>query len=369
MTKRTQQRRNKGLLPGMIILMILGTVCFISLTTFPQQEGSPLPVESSPLPTVGLAPRMFPTAAPAVIIVVATPTNGPDNMATRAAIEIRAAQDQAAGQAAYRLAGEAELTRQWALATIEGAEAQIEATHVAELNGIKLAATRVALELEAADDRATATRVALIETTVQAKRNAEATHAAAIRIKERDTELHQATVREWTKPLSVAAMPVLLFGFVTVAVLLMIRAALARNLANDIMAVVERVTGHFAPIIDGTVVPISSTDVTGLTALAGADRDMIEMLYVARQVSSLAINQLRTAGYTGGGPKWTRLMQKLADDPRSPGGLGWVFLDGTGGGKRYLLRAGVNINDIIQAYGGFMHQSPPTLMRTDPIGS
>jgi len=78
----------------------------------------------------------------------------------------------------------------------------------------------------------------------------------------------------------------------------------------------------------------------------------------------LAYNQLRKAGYKSGGPKWQRLVERLADDPRSPGGMGWVILASNGGSQRYILRSGVNINDIAAAYGVYDH--PPTLAQVAP---
>jgi len=340
--------------PVALLLLFLATAC---------ARGGELPRQ------VNSSPAVLPSLSPAVTVLVATPTPGPDYNATRAAIEIRAAEDQAAGDQAYRLAGEAELTRQWTLATVEAGEAAIEATRAAELHEVVMVGTQQALELASANDQATATRQAALAMTSQADQDQERAHAAAIRAKERDAELHRATVQQWTRPLSAAVLPLMLFGLVVTAVLLMIRAALARNLADDILDLVERVTGNFAPIIDGTAVPVQprrspSTDLAEIKGLSQVDQDMLDLLHYARRAGSLAYNKLRAAGYSGGGPRWQRLLEKLAHDPRAPGGVGWVILDGSGGSKRYILRAGVNINDIRQAYGAF--SVSPTPVRVHP---
>ena len=308
------------------------------------------------------------TLPPEVIVLIATPTQGPDYNATRASFEIQAAANaaanEAAGKEAFRLAGLAELERQVALSTIQAIEADVAATYAAEVQAVELDATTEALELAAVADRATATRQAHLAGIAQDQADIEARHAAAIRAKDREAEIQRATVRQWTRPLSAAALPVLLFGFVTTAVLLMVRAALARHLADDILDVIARVTGHFAPYVDSTAVQIPSTNITALDNLATGDTDMLDMLHFSRRSGSLAYNKLRAAGYRGGGPKWQSLVERLATDPRSPGAMGWCILDATGGSKRYILRAGVGINDVLSAYGGF--NNPPTPMMATP---
>lgn len=345
--------RKARALPVLIFLAILASGCGTGVALVPGVMDT-IPKQAGPLATL----------PPEVIVLIATPTQGPDYTATRASFEIQAAANEAAGKEAFRLAGLAELERQAALSTIQAIEADVAATHEAEIQAVELDATTEALELAAVADRATATRQAHLAGIAQAEQDTEAAHLAVIRSKDREAEIQRATVRQWTRPLSAAALPVLLFGFVTTAVLLMVRAALARHLADDILDVIARVTGHFAPYIEGQAVQIPSTNVKALDNLATGDADMLDLLHFSRRAGSLAYNQLRQAGYRGGGPKWQSLVERLATDPRSPGAMGWCILDATGGSKRYILRAGVGINDVLSAYGGF--NNPPAPMLATP---
>ena len=286
--------------------------------------------------------------SPAVstVIVVASPTPGPDWSATRAAIEIQAAADRAAGDQAYRLAGEAELTRQWSAATAEAGLATATAQHVATLSAIEAHATQQALALAAAADRATATRSAVLAATVQHDQDLARAHVAALDASERTAEMRRQRAQEWVRPLVGITGPFLVFALAVSAGLLVLRLALARDLADDLIAVVERVTGNFAPLlIEGEAVPVLDPAAPA-AALGAGDSELAEFLRYALGAGSYCYDPIRAAGWAHGARSWQRHMERLTAD-------GWAIKVSNGrGGQKYIERG--NNRRIIDALSHYV---------------
>ena len=288
--------------------------------------------------------------SPAVstVIVVATPTPGPDWSATAAAIEIQAAADRAAGDAAYKVAGQIEITRQWDMATVQAGQATATAHHAATLGAIAAEGTRQALAVQADAARATATRAAVLAATVQGEQDAARAHQSTLIASQRLAEVRRERAQEWVRPVAGVTGPLLLFGLVLTGVLLMLRMALARDLADDLIAVLERFTGHFAPVIEGEII---SAGLPGPPApVASADNDRLEFLRYALSAGTYAYDQMRTAGWPGGARRWQRTMEQLQAD-------GWaVLVKNRHGGQKYIAPGG---RDILHALAHYSQTTPP----------
>lgn len=342
---------------------------------------------SSCAPPATAAQRQSVSPAPAIVplgaqmVVVATPTAGPDYNATRSAIDIQAAANRAAGDEAFRLAGEAELDAQRAIATIQAQQvaatashaetmAAIQATQGAELHAIAGEGTRAAIEIEVSAAQGAATRQARAQQTAQAEQAIEQKHAAALREKERIAEQRAADWKEYTRPLLAIAPGILVLAFCITAACMLMRLALARDVVADFLALVERLTGNFDTTINGTAYPVDSTAlVPGSKVMAQEDGDLLQLLIYAVKADCFQFDTLTQGGYPSDKKKWVRLMARLQRD-------GWAVKINVGGSvDKWIVRrdsqgADIPIHEILTSYRtAFQTMGPapsPSLTRGMP---
>lgn len=312
-------------------------------------------------------------AARAVRVVVATGTRGPDYAATQGAIEIEAAGDRAAGEEAYRLAGEAELERERALGTIQAGQATgtaehgemvaaMEGTRGAELHGIAAEGTREAIRIGVAAGADRATRQAGVEGTAEAEQDAVHAHQLALAAKKRKAEMRAADLRAvWGAYIWPIVQGGVILAICWASVYFLFQLAMAGKLVDRIIAFSSSISGHWEPVFNGTAYPAPTGPSNGNKRLADDDGDLLQLLIYATKVDCFTFDRLAAGGYPRRKERWVELMARLQGD-------GWVMKVGLpGAATKWVVKGdsrgrSVGIHEILTSYRvGFQTMSPPLL--------
>lgn len=309
--------------------------------------------------------RALSLPSPAAIerVVVATPTpGGVDYNATRSVLEIAAAADRAAGDAAYRLAGEAELDAQHAMATIQAAQATATAKYAegaaatrdardAELHAVAVEEQRAAAAIAIAAEADRATRQAVVSLTAVAEQDAVHVHQLELVDKERRAETRAADLGEfWNSYVWPIAKGLFVLALITAAIILVFQLTMAGKLMDRLIDFSSTISGHWEPALNGTAYPVENDLLQlGGKTLAKEDGDLLQVLIYAVKADCFQFDALVQGGYPADKKKWVRLMARLERD-------GWVIKVNVGGSvDKWIVRRDnqgldIPIHEILTSY-------------------
>jgi len=334
--------------------LILGLVYVASLPSLPA------PAQAQQQESAGMEFAIAPVVA--VTVLVATPTpGGTDYNATRSALEIKAAGDRAAGDEAYRLAGEAEREAQAAMATVQVAQATatasiaetetaIQATQGAELHAIAIQESQAAAAIEVAAGADRATRQAAVALTAEAEQEVIHAHKLALAAKDRRAETRAADLGEfWDSYVWPIAKGAFILALIAAAIILVFQLTMAGRLMDRLIDFSSTVSGHWEPALNGTAYPVEQMPQLGSKVLAPEDGDMLQMLIRAVKADCFQFDRLVDAGYPLDKKKWVGLMARLDRD-------GWVIKVRVGGSvDKWIVRQDsrgqdIPIHEILTSY-------------------
>jgi len=349
--------------------LILGLVYVASLPSLPA------PAQAQQQESAGMEFAIAPVVA--VTVLVATPTpGGTDYNATRSALEIKAAGDRAAGDEAYRLAGEAEREAQAAMATVQVAQATatasiaetetaIQATQGAELHAIAIQESQAAAAIEVAAGADRATRQAAVALTAEAEQEVIHAHKLALAAKDRRAETRAADLGEfWDSYVWPIAKGAFILALIAAAIILVFQLTMAGRLMDRLIDFSSTVSGHWEPALNGTAYPADSGPLRiGSKTLTKEDGDLLQMLIYAVKADCFQFDQLVDRGYPPDKAKWVELMARIHSD-------GWVIKVGVGGSvEKWIVRQDtlgrdVPIHQILTEYRKSFQTMNPSPMLT-----